>query len=104
MSPDIFLDKLNLVLENRFREFCHGAVERIDWNDVGRFELVADEILFETDIVADTPSNQYVVFDTGNVGDSITAVTPTTDTTFRERRLVNGHEIRVHFSDRLSTA
>ena len=96
MFPDIFLDKLNLVLENRFSEFCHGAIECIDGYNIRGLELVADEILFETDVVADPTGEQCVVFDVWDICNGISTVTPSSDAAFRERRLVNGDEVGVH--------
>lgn len=59
---DVFLDELNLVAEFGFREFGDGTVEGVDRQMMIGKELIPDEILFETDIVADTSGEQGTVF------------------------------------------
>jgi len=81
---DVFLDELNLVAEFGFREFGDGTVEGVDRQMMIGKELIPDEILFETDIVADTSGEQGIVFDAGDIGNGVTAVTPAPDSAFRE--------------------
>lgn len=91
---DVFLDEFDLVLEWRIGETIDGAIEGVDGHGS---VLETDEILFETDVVTDTTGKQGVVFDTGNIGNGVSAVGPSPDTAFRERRLVDSNEVGVHF-------